>query len=151
MIPILDPWVNVAIFKHESEAWALAERLHEQGFESRSRDDHKVQMFWFFAPPRATYRVQVNAKDAAAAQEFVETDFSAKPLIKQAIHCPECKSIRIEYPQMTRRFITPTILLDLAILFRIIDHQAYCQECHYTWRLRRHSHAHAVKAKRVAT
>ena len=36
---------------------------------------------------------------------------------------------------MTRKFILPTILLHLGIIFRVIDHEYYCEHCHYFWNL----------------
>ena len=147
MTPVIDPWVNLAIFKHESEARALEECLKQHGFEVRTRNDRKVQVLWYLSPPRATFRVQVCAKNAAAAEEFVETDHAAGLLAHRAIHCPSCKSLKVEYPQMTRRFVTPTLLLDLGIIFHIIDHHAYCEECQYAWPLKRHRHV--AKEKRA--
>jgi hypothetical protein len=41
----------------------------------------------------------------------------------------------VQYPQMTRKFFLPTLLLHLGIIFRIIDHEAYCEHCHFLWRL----------------
>lgn len=149
MIPVIEPWTNVAVFKHESDARALENRLRQQGFEVRTRNDTKLQLFWFLAPPRATFRVQVGAKAAHAVCEFMETEPSAGLLARRAIHCPACQSLKIQYPQMTRRFITPTLLLDLGIIFHIIDHQAYCEECHYSWPLRHPGSA--SNAKRAST
>jgi len=148
MTPVIDPWVNLAVFKQQSEAQSLENSLRQHGFEVRTKNDGKVQFWWFLAPPRATFRVQVGAKDVNAVEEFFELDRSAGLLTERAIHCPACKSLKIEYPQMTRGFMTPTLLLDLGIIFRIIDHQAYCEECQYTWPLkwRRHSHPSAKKA-----
>ena len=57
------------------------------------------------------------------------------PVIRQAIHCPACGSLRVTYPQMTRKFILPTIALNLGIIFRLIHHEAYCDKCHHVWNL----------------
>jgi hypothetical protein len=148
MTPVIDPWVSLAVFKHERDARALEDRLRQRGFEVRTCNDRKMQLFWFLAPPRAIFRVQVGSKDVHAAQEIIESDQSTGLLAQPAIHCPACQSLKIEYPQMTRRFITPTLLLDLGIIFHIIDHEAYCEECHYTWPLRKQ--VPAAKAKKMA-
>jgi hypothetical protein len=49
------------------------------------------------------------------------------------MHCPDCGSLQTSYPQMTRKFILPTILLHAGILTRLIDHQWYCEKCHCMW------------------
>ena len=56
----------------------------------------------------------------------------APDVLAQAIHCPSCGSLRVSYPQMTRKFILPTVLLHLGIIFRMIDHECYCEHGHYT-------------------
>jgi hypothetical protein len=43
--------------------------------------------------------------------------------------------VRISYPQMTRKFVTPTIMLHLGILLRVLEHQCYCEDCHCMWSL----------------
>ncbi|HUA69267.1 MAG TPA: hypothetical protein VMA13_12025, partial [Candidatus Saccharimonadales bacterium] len=39
------------------------------------------------------------------------------------------------YPQMTRKFFLPTVMLHLGIIFRVIDHECYCEHCHHIWNL----------------
>jgi hypothetical protein len=41
----------------------------------------------------------------------------------------------VQYPQMTRKFLFPTLLLHLGIIFRFITHEAYCENCHWLWGL----------------
>ncbi|HEV2320542.1 MAG TPA: hypothetical protein VGV18_12375, partial [Verrucomicrobiae bacterium] len=57
------------------------------------------------------------------------------PILEKAIHCLSCGSLRVNYPQMTRRFFLPTVLLHLGIIFRVIGHECYCENCHMTWNL----------------
>jgi len=51
-------------------------------------------------------------------------------ILEKAVHCPSCGSLRVNYPQMTRKFILPTVILHLGIIFRAIDHECYCESCH---------------------
>jgi hypothetical protein len=46
-----------------------------------------------------------------------------------------CASLHVEYPQMTRKFFLPTLLLHLGIIFRVIKHECYCENCHCIWNL----------------
>jgi DNA-directed RNA polymerase subunit M/transcription elongation factor TFIIS len=137
MKPIIDPWANLAVFEKETDARELEATLRSRGFEARTHNDRGWQLLWFFAPPRATFRVQVGAKDAAAVHQYVASESAAAFLAQRALHCPSCGSLKVQYPQMTRRFIMPTILMDFGILFRLVEHQAYCEECHYTWPLQK--------------
>jgi hypothetical protein len=36
---------------------------------------------------------------------------------------------------MTRKFLLPTVLLHLGIIFRVINHECDCEHCHFTWNL----------------
>jgi hypothetical protein len=31
--------------------------------------------------------------------------------------------------------VLPTVLLHLGIIFRVVDHQCYCEHCHHMWDL----------------
>jgi transposase-like protein len=48
------------------------------------------------------------------------------------LRCPQCNSSNIEYPQMTRKAITPGLMVVLYTL-RILPKEFYCQDCHFTW------------------
>jgi transposase-like protein len=54
-------------------------------------------------------------------------------VLREAIRCPECNSPRVEYPQYTRKFITP-LLIELLISLGIGEKTYYCTDCQYTWR-----------------
>jgi len=86
-------------------------------------------------PPRVTYRVQVRGNAFRAATELLHNAPEAALILERALHCPSCGSLRVNFPQMTRKFIMPTILLHLGIIFRVIHHEAYCEGCHNVWNL----------------
>ena len=119
-----------------TDAQALAAFLQSRRLEARVYNDRLLQLFLFLCPPHATFRVQVRASALKVAAELLDSAPEAKPILQRAISCPSCGSLRINYPQMTRKFLTPTLLLHLGIIFRIIHHEAYCEKCHYTWPLR---------------
>jgi hypothetical protein len=128
-------WVNVGLFENLSAGKKLETILKDKGFAARTRDDKWMQLFLFLCRPRATFRVQVRQNDFKGALEFLETQPEVVTVVRQAIHCPSCGSLRVNYPQMTRKFFLPTLLLHLGIIFRVIEHEAYCDHCHHTWNL----------------
>ena len=128
------PWVNVALFEDVRDGETFVGVLKAKGFEARVYYDRLLQTFLFLCPPRATYRVQVRQKDFPAAIAFAEQ--RPDSVVQRAIQCPSCGSLRVNYPQMTRKFFLPTLLLHLGIIFRIIGHEAYCDHCHHTWNLK---------------
>lgn len=128
-------WVNIALFEDVHEGGALARILQGKGFEARVYYDKLLQTFLFLCPPRATFRAQVRRDDFKVATHFLNTQPEAAPVLEHAIHCPSCGSLRVNYPQMTRKFFLPTLVLHLGIIFRVIEHEAYCDACHHTWNL----------------
>ena len=92
--------------------------------------------FFCFCVRRAqAFRVQVRRGFLKYAMDLLETEPGVSALLQKAVHCPDCGSLRVEYPQMTRKFLLPTLLLHLGIIFRVIKHECYCDSCHCIWNL----------------
>ena len=127
------PWANVAIFENADDGQKLEMDLKNKGFETRTYIDKLLQTFLFLCPPHATIRVEVRANDFKKVTYLLDHEPTTSVLLQGAIRCPSCGSLRVQYPQMTRRFLLPTLLLHLGIIFRVIAHQAYCESCHWLW------------------
>ncbi len=126
-------WTDVAVFEDVNAGKAVERLLADKGFPARTYDDRLFRYFLFLRPPRVTFRVQVRQDNVNAAGDFL---IAAVPnALQKAVHCPSCGSRCVSYPQMTRKLVLPTILLHLGIIFRVIDHECYCEHCHYIWNL----------------
>jgi len=126
-------WHDVAVFDNLDTGQALETFLRDNGFKARTYDDKAFRYFLFLRPPQVTYRVQVRKNYFDDAAKLLEA--SPPAILLRALHCPACGSLRVNYPQMTRRFVLPTILLHLGIIFRVIEHECYCEHCHHMWNL----------------
>lgn len=126
-------WTDVAVFEDLNPARTVETLLTHQGIAARVYDDKLARRLLFLRPPRVTYRLQVRTGDFHRAEHFLQADSMVS--LREAIHCPECGAPQISYPQMTRKFILPTIVLHLGILSRLMDHQCYCEKCHCMWSL----------------
>ena len=83
--------------------------------------------------PQANAKVMVDDADFEKAQKLMVEWEATDPDISAAlIRCPQCSSSNIEYPQMTRKFMTPALVGMLCAL-KIIPKEFYCQDCHFTW------------------
>jgi hypothetical protein len=131
--PSHQAWLDVAVFESLEAGKVLEAFLKDKGLESRTYDDKAFRYFLFLRPPRVTYRVQVRGNQFDGVTELLRA--KAPEVLDRALHCPSCGSLRINYPQMTRKFILPTILLHLGIIFRFIEHECYCEHCHAMWNL----------------
>ena len=132
-------WADVAVFENLNDGKVLEAFLCSQGVEARTYDDKLFRYFLFLRPPQVTYRVQVRKNHFEDATKLMQA--KAPPVLAQALHCPSCSSLRVNYPQMTRKFVLPTVLLHLGIIFRIIEHECYCENCQAMWHL---SESHAA-------
>ena len=128
-------WVDVAVFENLSDGQALGTFLTNHRLEARTYDDKAFRYFLFLRPPTVTYRVQVRGSAFRAATELLNNAPEALAILERALHCPSCGSLQVNYPQMTRKFILPTVILHLGIIFRVIEHECYCEHCHYIWNL----------------
>jgi len=131
-------WIDLAVFEDAKAANGVEKFLQGRGFEARTHDDRLFRYFLFLRPPRVTYHVQVRHDDLKSAEYLLLN--SAPALLAPALHCPECNSLRVAYPQMTRKFFLPTVLLHAGILLRLIDHECYCEHCHFIWYLPGEAH-----------
>ena len=142
-----ETWVNVALFENPADSRAAGSFLEPKRFASRTYNDKILQLLLFLCPPRLTYRLQVRKGSFKAVTDLL----NANPPddLAKAIHCPSCGSLQVNYPQMTRKFFTPTAFLHLGIIFRIIEHQCYCEACHFLWSLPRKPAAGFTKVTSV--
>jgi len=140
-------WITVALYDDSEAGRTLEAYLKSHGIEARVFNDKLLQLVLFLCPPHATFRVQVHNQEYKKTVDVLNTE--PPEVLMKAIHCPECDSLRISYPQMTRKFLLPTLFLHLGIIFRLIKHQAYCETCHNVWTLPPHNtaarpHSHYV-------
>ena len=125
--------VTIATFNDSVKAKQLKERFQETGLKADVHNEGHLQQVAFMSKPQANVKVLVEEEDFEKAQRFMVDWESTDPDIASAvIRCPQCSSSRIEYPQLTRKSLTPAVA---GILFalRIFPKEFYCQDCHYTW------------------
>jgi predicted Zn-ribbon and HTH transcriptional regulator len=124
--------VTIATFNEPSKAKHLKKRLQEAGLKADVHSEGHLRQVAFMSEPQANAKVMVNEEDFVAANKFMVEWEASDPEVGSAIRCPQCKSPRIEYPQLTRKFITPW-LASVLFAVRIFPKEFYCQDCHFTW------------------
>ena len=137
----------VATFHNRSGAEAFGEYLVRNGVGIKVQDERRLQRYWFLSRPRAGIHVHVLKERLPLAEQMLkEWEASVTPGTR-AIHCPACDSSRIQYPQMTRRFLLPTLVAQLGVWLGIFTQSFYCESCHHTWT--KSSRKRSQKTKRV--
>jgi hypothetical protein len=124
--------VTIATFNDQAKAKHLRDRFQEVGVHADVLGEGAMQRVAFMSKPQANVKVKVEEGDFEKAQKLMREWESADPEIGCAVRCPQCGSGEIEYPQLTRKFLTPAIASVLFAL-KIFPKEFYCRACHYTW------------------
>ena len=123
--------VTIATYNEPVNAKRLKEKFQEAGVKADVHNEAGLQTYAFMSKPQANVKVMVDEADFERAQALLVEWEAADPDIG-ALRCPQCNSPRIEYPQLTRKFLTPA-LASVLFALRIFQKEFYCQDCHFTW------------------
>src|SRR5438309_488142 len=107
--------VTIATYNEPAKAKRLKEKFREAGVKADVHNEAGLQAYAFMSKPQANAKVLVDEQNFEHAQKLMVDWEAADPDIG-AIRCPQCNSPRIEYPQMTRKFLTPALT---SILFAL--------------------------------
>ncbi len=92
--------------------------------------DRALEKLWFVHKSHPV-RIEVPCDQFELAEEMlIESD--ARGSLPDAIHCPECKSLRVQYPQFAHKSVIPNVIVGLMATFGG-QKDFYCEDCHYTW------------------
>ena len=124
----------MATFNDRDHAGPAVKRLEEAGFHPRIRDETNWQIA-HMADRLASVKVEVDEAEYEAAKQKLKELDAAEHVLEQAVLCPECGSPDVEFPQVTRKFILPSLH---ALFYKLgfEEKMFYCQTCHATWPLR---------------
>jgi transposase-like protein len=125
--------VTIATFNEPAKAKQIKRRFQQAGVRVDIHNEAPLQQVGFMSRPQANAKVMVDDEDFERAQALmIEWEANDAEIAAAIVRCPQCGSPQIEYPQMTRKFITPAMVALLCAL-RIIPKEFYCQDCHFTW------------------
>jgi predicted RNA-binding Zn-ribbon protein involved in translation (DUF1610 family) len=124
--------VTIATFNEQSKGRHLRDRLQQAGVNADVIGEGHLQRVAFMSKPQANVKVKVDEKDFEKAQSLMVEWEKSDPEIGTALRCPQCGSSEIEYPQLTRKFLTPA-LASILFALKIFPKEFYCHSCHFTW------------------
>jgi len=123
--------VTIATYNEPAKAKRLKEKFREAGVKADLHNEANLQTYAFMSKPKANAHVMVDENDFARAQELMVEWEAADPDIA-ALRCPQCNSTRIQYPQLTRKFLT-TGMAAILLALKVFPKEYYCEDCHFTW------------------
>lgn len=124
--------VHVATYDTLSPARELCRLLEEAGVRAYIHDESWVERFWFWSEPLAAIHVEVSPADFTEARKLIREWDLSRGVLREAVRCPECHSSRIEFPQITRKFLMPVVQV-LFMTLHVIPRHFYCEDCQFTW------------------
>jgi hypothetical protein len=130
--------VAVSTFNKPEEAEPLKQRLEQAGVPAQIYDERKVQQYFFLSEPLAGIRVRVDKEDYHRVKSLLAGWDGTDGVLREAVHCPDCRSTRVEFPQFTRQFLS-TSFYALLCKLGVFDRTFFCEDCQFTWRLRQTS------------
>jgi predicted Zn-ribbon and HTH transcriptional regulator len=125
--------VPIALFGNRAKAEPIQRRLTENGIKAEVHDELRLEKLWFVSKPAAGARIEVPADQFERACQFLVEWVTGDGALRDAIRCPECRSLRIDYPQFTRKSMLPNLVMGFLAAIGQVEKQFYCQDCHYTW------------------
>jgi len=124
--------VTIATFNEPTKAKHLKTRLQQAGVKADVHNEAHLQAVTMMGHPQANAKVMVQEEDFENANTLMHEWEATDPDIGAAIRCQQCQSPRIEYPQLSRKFLTPW-LASILFALKIFPKEFYCQDCHFTW------------------
>lgn len=125
--------IRIALFDRREHAEPVREGLVRAGFQAKIHEESRLVLAWFVSKSAAGIRLEVPAEQVAEATKFLLDWDAREGVLRYAVRCPECKSLRIDYPQFTQRSFLPNLTLGLASEISLIDKEYYCEDCHCMW------------------
>ncbi len=123
--------VTIATYNDRTKAKHLRDRLQNSGVTADVTGEGELQRVASLADKKANVKVKVDEKDFERAREML-LEWEKTDPAGAALRCPQCGSPDIEYPQLTRKFLTPA-LAGILFALKIFQKEYYCQTCQFTW------------------
>jgi len=125
--------IPIALFPNHAQAEPIRERLERAGVPAEIHEELGLQKFWFVSRQAAGVRVEVALEQFDQAERLLRAWDMTEGALHDAIRCPECKSLLVDYPQFARNSIITNLAAGLIAELGLVEKDYYCEHCHYTW------------------
>src|SRR5436189_2592098 len=125
--------IPISLFCDSAGAEPIQRRLAQAGIAAEIHDELRLEKLWFVSKPDCGTRLEVPADQFERAEQMLVAWDAAEDALHDAIHCPECKSLRVDYPQFTRKSLLTNVAMGVAANVGLVEKEYYCEDCHFTW------------------
>ncbi len=123
----------LALFSSRAKAEPIQQRLAAAGIPGEIHEELRLEKLWFVSRKSAGARIEVPADQFERAENLLLNWDAAEGALRDAIRCPECKSLRVEYPQAAHHSLLTNLGPGLLAQLGLVQRDYYCEDCHYTW------------------
>jgi predicted Zn-ribbon and HTH transcriptional regulator len=125
--------VTIATFDEATKGRHLKDRFQQSGVRADVLTEGQMQAVASRSKRQANVKVLVDESDFEKAQNLLLEWEASDPEIGSAIRCPQCRSPRIDYPQLARKFPFVPGMAAILLALKIVPKEFYCQDCQFTW------------------
>lgn len=122
----------IAAFEMREHAASLQQYLSAAGLNATLVDLTFEQPENAIPPDFARYQVHVPEPEGPLADTIVKGSEEGIALLQPAVHCPECGSLRILYPNIPRNFLVSAVMR-VMVKMRVLDGEYLCLSCQHEW------------------
>ena len=113
--------IRVAFFDNRAEAEPICQRLVQAGIRAEIHPESGLAKLWFVSKRRSGVQLEVSAKDVERVRHLLAQWDAEYGCLKTAVRCPECGSMRIEYPQFTEKSFFTNLAIGLLAELRCVE------------------------------
>lgn len=125
--------IRLALFPNRETAMAVCEQLLDAGILAEIHEELQLERFWFVSRAATGARLEVPLRQWRRAVSLIQEWDPDIGGLRCAIHCPECHSLRVDYPQFTRKSFLTNLAIGLMAELRLVEREYYCEDCHCMW------------------
>jgi len=124
--------VRIALFKNLETAEPVQQRLLKAGIPVEIHPEPAFAKLWFVSNHRGGIRLEVPAGLVEDCSKLI-AKWDADGVLFTPIRCPECRSLRVDYPQFTEKSLLTNLVMGLLAEVRLLPREYYCEDCHNMW------------------
>ena len=126
--------VPIALFSNLEKAEGLRKRLEDASIAAEIHNELHLHKLWFVSKEEAGFRIEVPSDQFERTERLLtELDKSNPVALAGAVRCPECRSLRVEYPQHSGKSLIPNAVVGLMAAVGGVQKHFYCSDCHFSW------------------
>src|SRR5712671_3515432 len=122
----------VVTLNNRAKAAPIQRRLANAGIAAEI-DDELLEKLWFVSKEESDARIHVPMDQLESAQKLLLEWDAAEGILRDAIRCPECRSLQVHYPQFAHESLIPNLVMGFLAKIGLIEKKYYCEKCQYTW------------------